>query len=545
MNRKMRGMSRPLTSLAARNFLLSMSAVFAFAFSGIANVHAEAEKMGNVVQISEGKVKGLVSDHIGKFLGIPYAAPPVGDLRWRPPQDVQPWAQTREATKFANWCPQQKRGIFAAPSVTEDCLYLNVFTPQIQSGRSAKRPVMVWFYGGGLFAGESNDYDGSKLARQGDVVVVTLNYRVGALGFFSHPAINAEGHLSVNYGIMDQQAALRWVKRNIAAFGGDPENVTIFGQSGGGTSVLANLQSPLSKDLFQRAINQSGTRVTVTAPATILKLGEDFAQTTGCTDQSAACLRSLSVEKILENQSGLLRVIPDFPSVDGAVITQSAFAAFRDGNYNRVPIMNGLVSDEQAFFMPELNTGVPLKEEEFERFASSFGVQYKDKLLEKYPLKNYPDASLALIAMAQGSKACTARSLDLQWVKHAPVYAYEFQDRTAPSYFPAMSFQMRAYHTSELQYLFPLFHGGLGTPHPLNRAQEALADEMVRYWTNFARTGSPNGSVKDMRKARAKWSPYSVVNDNVQILDLPAPAASQDYGGKNDCALWDPILQWK
>jgi para-nitrobenzyl esterase len=528
--------------LAVRALPALLSAMLGLAAAG---AQAQDAQTTGIVHTQEGDVQGLAADSIGKFLGIPYAAPPVGDLRWRPPQDVQPWAQTLQATKFANWCPQQQRGVFAAPSSTEDCLYLNVFTPDATPSASAKRPVMVWFYGGGLFSGESNDYDGSKLAKRGGVVVVSLNYRIGALGFFSHPAINGEGHPYANYGIMDQQSALKWVQRNIAAFGGDPKNVTIFGQSGGGTAVLANLQSPLSKGLFHRAINESGTRIAVTPPATMLKLGEDFAKTAGCTDQSAACLRSLTVDQVLANQAGITRVVSDFPSVDGTVITSSAFAAFSKGNYNKVPILTGLVQDEQAFFMAELNTKVPLTAEEFDRYAASFGAEHKDKLLKKYPLQDYASPSLAEIAMAQGSKACTARSLDRAWAKHAPVYAYEFRDRTAPSYFPETSYPMRAYHTSELQFLFPLFHGGQGTSKPLSAEQEKLSDMMVDYWTSFARAGSPNHGGKGKADAPPAWARYSAQKDNIQVLDLPAPKAAQGYGKENDCALWDPVLSWK
>src|SRR5882724_2752940 len=220
--------------------------------------------------------------------------------------------------------------------------------PEANPDPTAHHPVMVWFYGGGLFSGESNDYDGSKLASRGGVIVVTFNFRVGALGFLSHPAINAEGHPFANYGIMDQQLALKWVQRNIAAFGGDPDNVTIFGQSGGGTAVMANLQSPLSKGLFHRAINQSGTRIALTTPETSLKLGQEFAAAAGCANQSAACLRALTVEQVLKNQAGIVSRVSDFPSVDGTVITRSAFEAFKTGDYNRVPILTGLVRDEQA-----------------------------------------------------------------------------------------------------------------------------------------------------------------------------------------------------
>jgi para-nitrobenzyl esterase len=495
-----------------------------------------------LVHAPAGDLQGISVAGIAEFLGIPYADPPVGELRWRPPQPKPRWAQTLQATKFANTCPQPQRGVFAAPSKTEDCLYLNVFSPATASEASARLPVMVWFHGGGLFSGESNDYNGSKLASRGRVVVVTLNYRVGALGFLSHPAINAEGHPFANYGIMDGQLALRWVQTNIAAFGGDPGNVTIFGQSGGGTAVMANLASPLSRGLFHRAINQSGTRIAVTPQATELKLGEEFASLAGCTDQSPQCLRALSVDQVLAHQGGILGVVPDFPSIDGTVITRAALDAFESGQFNRVPIMTGLVGDEQAFFLPEANTKKPLTAEDFMRYTVSFGAAHKEKLLARYPLADYPSPSLAEIAMAQGAKACTARLLDRAWSKFVPVYAYEFADRTAPSYFPDVSYPMRAYHTAELQYLFPRFRGGQGTSHPLGDAQEHLSDLMVDYWTTFARAGEPDRSEAH---GLPSWPRYSAEKDNTLVLDLPGPKTQDGYGKANDCALWDRILDYR
>lgn len=503
---------------------------------------AQAPLLTDVIRSTEGDLQGVVADGVNRFLGIPYAAPPVGELRWQPPRDVTPWAQTLQATRFGNTCAQSQRGVFASPSNTEDCLYLNVFAPASKPAQPANRPVMVWFYGGGLFSGESNDYDGSKLARRGDVVVVTLNYRVGALGFLSHPAINAEGHPFANYGIMDQQLALKWVQRNIAAFGGNPENVTIFGQSGGGTAVMANLQSPLSKGLFHRAINQSGTRIAVTPPATALKAGQDFAAAAGCGDQSAKCLRSLSVAQVLDHQASIVRYVADFPSVDGIVITQPAFEAFSKGLFNQVPIMTGLVRDEQAFFLPEPNTHKPLTEDDFDRYATSFGAEHKETLLKAYPLGSYASPSLAEIAMAQGAKACTARLLDQQWAKYVPVYAYQFDDRTAPSYFPEVSYPMRAYHTAELQYLFPLFRGGQGTSHPLSDAQERLSDVMVDYWTTFARHGMPD---RTGEQVSANWPRYSAERDNIHSLDISGPKTVDGYGKANDCSLWDTILSFQ
>jgi para-nitrobenzyl esterase len=207
--------------------------------------------------------------------------------------------------------------------------------------------------------------------------------------------------------------------------------------------------------------------------------------------------------------------------------------------------MTGLVRDEQAYFLPETNAHVPLTVEDFNRYAASFGAEHTQALLAKYPLANYANPSLAEIAMAEGAKACTARSLDRAWSKYAPLYAYEFDDRTAPSYFQPVSYFMGAFHTSELQYIFPMFHGGRGTPHPLNAEQEQLSDTLVGYWTDFARSGAPDHAAKDAKSAPPAWPRYSAAKDDIQILDLGIQKPADGYGKEYDCALWDPILSLK
>ena len=208
------------------------------------------------VATAEGPVEGFVKDGVTRFLGIPYAKPPVGNLRWMPPQPVAKWTAVRQATKFGPTCAQVTTlGVFAGPpNSNEDCLYLNVFTGDTK----ARRPVLVWIHGGGYFDGASNDYDAAKLVTRGKLVVVTFNYRLNLFGFMAHPVIDAEGHRFGNYGIMDMQAVLQWVKRNAAAFGGDPGNVTVGGQSAGAGASTALVVSPGSKGLLHRAIFQSG-----------------------------------------------------------------------------------------------------------------------------------------------------------------------------------------------------------------------------------------------------------------------------------------------
>ena len=224
--------------------------------------HGGHGSSGPVVSTDKGSVRGFVENGVYSFLGIPYAAPPVGNLRWRPPAPAKRWDGVRDATEFGNICPQvTELGAFAGPtSITEDCLYLNVFTTGT-SHHGGKKPVIVWIHGGGNLDGATNGYDGSKLARGGPLgtptVVVTINYRLGLFGFLSEQHLNSEGHPWGNYGILDSQAALRWVQRNIAAFGGDPNNVTLGGQSAGAIDTAANLISPASAGLFHRAITQS------------------------------------------------------------------------------------------------------------------------------------------------------------------------------------------------------------------------------------------------------------------------------------------------
>jgi para-nitrobenzyl esterase len=497
---------------------------------------------GPKIQTSDGPIQGFYAHGVAEFLGIPYAAPPVGDLRWRPPQPAAQWSETLLTVDFGNTCVQNQPGKFAHPSITEDCLYLNVYTPQDYATKAEQRPVLVWFYGGGLVAGETNDYDGSKLAGRGDSVVVTVNYRVGTLGFFAQAALDGEGHDVGNYGLMDQQFALKWVQANAAKFGGNPHNVTIFGQSGGATAVMANLVSPTAAGLFQRIINESGTHVVATPLADAEKIGEDFAAKAGCTTNVEACLRALSPAAIIT-----LRTAPaSFFIVDGKTITQAPYKSFESGQFNRVPILTGLVADEQAFFLPELQGGprTPLTAAGFKDFVASYGKDWSSAILADYTLSAYASPSLAEIAVAQGSKACTARRFDQLWSQYVPVYAYQFDDETVPSYLPKASYPTRAYHTAELLYLFPLFHGGQGTPHLLDDAQERLSDQLVSWWTNFARTGNPNAR----GDAKPQWEKYSTARDNVMMIAQKNSHMTTGYGSqtypdnmKNDCALWDKI----
>jgi para-nitrobenzyl esterase len=306
---------------------------------------------GPVVVTKDGPVRGLFANGVNAYLGIPYAAPPVGDLRWRPPA---PPAQHGliDATQFANTCPQvTELGAFAGPSsTTEDCLYLNVFTTGT-GGR--QKPVLVWIHGGGNVDGETNDYDGSKLATGGPlgtpIVVITMNYRMGLFGFLSESHLNAEGHPFANYGILDQQAVLRWVRANVAAFGGDPNNVTLGGQSAGAINTAASVMSPAAAGLFQRAIFQSSPipNAYFLPGAAALALGNNFAAAAGCSD--AACLRGLSTERILQLQ-GTANANGPFvfggAIVDGTIVPVLPETAWTTGAYRHMPMLGGTTKDD-------------------------------------------------------------------------------------------------------------------------------------------------------------------------------------------------------
>src|SRR4029079_16352837 len=292
---------------------------------------------------------------VNQFLGIPYAAPPVGALRWMPPAPAAHHALL-DATEFANTCPQvTELGAFAGPSsVTEDCLYLNVFT----TGTSPAKAVLVWIHGGGNIDGETNDYDATKLAQNG-IVVVTINYRMGLFGFLSESHLNAEGHPWGNYGIRNSQAALRWVQANIAAFGGDATKVALGGQSAGSSDTSANLISPAAAGLFHRAINQSApTSNFLVAPAsnpglssaaTALQRGNNFAAAANCS--SSACLRGLTAERILQLQGTPNANGPyvSGPFIDGTIIPISPITAWTTGQYNKMPILGGATKEESTF----------------------------------------------------------------------------------------------------------------------------------------------------------------------------------------------------
>lgn len=516
-----------------------------------------------IVSTRQGPVEGLSRQGVSEFLGLAYAKPPLGPLRWMPPQAPEPWTGVRRATQFAPTCAQVTTlGPFAGPpNNNEDCLYLNVFTPDLK----ARLPVLVWIHGGGYYDGESNDYDATKLAKRGKLVVVTINYRLNLFGFMANPAIDREGHPFGNYGIMDMQAALKWVKQNIASFGGDPDNVTVGGQSAGAGAAAALVISPATHGLIQRAIFQSGGYTPFTPKEIAEQRGQKFAEAAGCrSGDIAACLRKLPASKV-EALAGTPAATGPFfstPMVDGTVIPQQEIDAITSGHFNRVPILFGTTRDEGNFFngvVQYFKKGrAPLTVADFRAYLEkSYGGNAGPAgSAPPYPkatvdavLNHYPPAKLG-VQMAwdrahSDMLACRGQYTAQALAAYVPVYMYLFDDPTAPSYFPKMpGYQALAYHTGDIGYLFVGYHGGpQGLATSLNPRQEQLSDHLIDAWARFARTANPNGQ-GDLPwprwKKGAKERAYFIENNDWKSVQTNA-----EFAAAHQCSFWNTILRYK
>ncbi len=498
-----------------------------------------------IVTTGDGAVRGTTAGTVAEFLGIPYAAPPTGYLRWRPPQPPAGWRGVRDATQFAPSCPQPGSPFLPPGPFSEDCLYLNVYTPALsisdmRSSDQDSRPVLVWIHGGGLTEEAGRNYDGSKLAADG-TVVVTINYRLGALGFLAHPALASRpGGPAGNYGLMDQQAALRWVRDNIAQFGGDPHNVTIAGQSAGGLSVLAQMVSPGSRGLFQKAIIQSGSFALNQRPlADAEAAGEAFAAQAGCPDQTAACLRQLPVSDLVN---------PNFVEipgvVDGKVLTEPIGTALAAGQFARVPVLNGTNHDEERIFVTigltvSQGTDVPIPEQPVTPdnyqtdIAAALGVPAARAaaIAAEYPPAAYPSPPVAFSALVgDASFACPALQIDQLTSQRVPTYAYEFNDDNAPQLFTPPGFVPPvATHESELPYLFDLPNAPF--PAQLSVGQQALAASMRAAWANFAARGNP-------ATRAVPWPAFGAGSAQMLSLVPPQPQIETDFAARHHCAFW-------
>lgn len=490
---------------------------------------ARAADSNDQVTIKSGLLRGAANSDgsVRMFKSIPFAAPPAGDLRWRAPQPAAKWAGARDASKFGPACLQTNVFgdiYFRDAQPSEDCLNLDIWIPAKAEGK--RIPVFLWFYGGGLVAGSSSEprYDGENLAKKG-IIVVNANYRIGIFGFFAHPELTKESehHASGNYGFLDQVAALHWVVDNIEAFGGDPHNITIGGESAGSFSVSALMASPLSKNLFQKALGESGAffpdqktgglqlRPLAEAEQIGLKFGESIGAAT------VAQLRAKSGEEILQahaKQNGGFGV--SGPDIDGYFLSSDVLSTYAQGAQSHVPLLAGWNADE-AKMMVLFNPQKPTPKSFAEQAQTRFGDQAA-QFLKLYPAADDQQAITSAEALASDDFIAfsTWKWIDMQRKTGAsPVYQYRFEQvpATKPDakMGPIPMSEAGARHACEIEYVFGTLKSQEGVPW--TEGDFKVSDEMSSYWANFVKTGDPNG------KGLPEW-PKSDAQNGYQVLHL-------------------------
>lgn len=538
-----RAVRRALLPLAALALLLALAAP-------VQAGAAAADDGGRpVADTDRGAVRGRQATGYRTFEGIPYAAPPTGPLRWRLPAPAAPWSGVRDAGSPGARCVQLPAVGPGGPSGSEDCLFLNVTAPDgapppPPGGTPPRRPVMVWFHGGGFLNGAGDLYAPGRLATEGGALVVTVNYRLGVFGLFGHPALAG----APDFALADQQAALRWVRANAARFGGDPDRVTLFGESAGALSVCAHLVAPASAGLFHRAIMQSGSCST-TIPARSLLPGLDTytpfvpqertlsegsaaAARLGCdrpaAADTAACLRGLDPGKLATPE---LMQRFSLVSYGGDLLPTEPRRALERGEFARVPVVQGSNRDEMRIFLGQTLPGYPVPDPQGyrARLRASFGDSAA-RIEAAYPVAAYPAPSLAFAAvLSDAAFLCPQLRDSRALLRHVATYDYRFDDRNAPNPtgLPEVAgFPYGAAHGFELPYLFD-------TGLPLSAPQRSLSERMTGYWTRFAAAGDPTAA-----GTAPRWPRSPAV---LSLAPGPAGIRTVDASAEHHCALWDSV----
>ena len=487
----------------------------------------------SVVRTVDGAVRGTVTDDVRRFQGIPYAAAPVGELRWRSPEPAKAWPDVRDGTRPGAPCPQAWPGEDGTPQVSgsEDCLFLNVTTP---SGAVGPRPVMVFVHGGGFTGGQGAPYDPTRVVTQGGVVVVTMNYRLGALGFLAHPAFDDPA--AGNFGLVDQQAALRWVRDNIAAFGGDPGNVTLWGESAGAFSTCAQLAAPGARGLFHKAIVQSGPCANpVVTREEAQRRGVTTAAELGCPDtgDTVACLRALPPEafagrydeRVYRQVHRDLAARPWLPVAGTPALPQHPVDALRAGTAADVPMIHGGTRDEARSHvaMAYDMVGSPLTAGQYPQVVAALFGADADAVVAGYPVSRYPSPGLALATALSDDGRTVGACTQQQVVDTAsgPVFTYEFAE---PVDDVIGSVPMGAHHGADVRYFFDSAFPG-APPASRTAEEDALAGRLIGYWTAFAATGSPG--------------PDWPAADGATVLQIDAEGSRPiDLAAEHRCDFW-------
>jgi len=482
------------------------------------------------IRLTSGPVTGSAAEGVRVYKGIPYAAPPVGELRWQAPQPPAPWTQPRRCLAYGPSCPQADSPLDRDKETlnqSEDCLYLNVWSPAQDTGE--KLPVMVWIHGGGLVQGSGSKplYDGVSLARHG-VVLVTINYRLGAFGFFTHPDLGQAG----NWGLLDQIAALQWVRDNIAQVGGDAGNVTIFGESAGALSVHILMASPMARGLFHRAIAESGAAPSRTITlAKSQALWQKKAADLGVTDwaHGLAALRQKSAADIVK-MSGQVGSLPgksgtEMLCLEGQVLAENPAATFAAGHEAPVPFLVGSNADEGTLFT---RTAAPKTVRGYGFVVRRMFGEYADEVLRLYPAATDADVKGAFSA-ALGDVSFTANARrSARWHAAAghPTWRYFFSYRPPATAATGMG----ATHGIEIPFVFGNLTATLSAPEA-----RQLGDAMAAYWTAFARNGKPEA------EGLPAWDAYGAARDNVLVFDRTI--GPQEHLRAEQCDLWDKVME--
>lgn len=491
------------------------------------------------VQTDKGPVEGVTIGATRAFLGIPYAAPPVGDLRWKPPVPHEPWTETFQARMKGAPCAQIGLiGGMLDSASKEDCLTLNVWAPERLA--TPAPPVLVWIHGGAFVLGSNRDlmYDGQVLAEMTGAVVVNINYRLGAFGYLALSELEAEdsAHPSTGvYGLEDQRAALEWVKNNIAAFGGDPNRVMLFGESAGGISTCMQMVSPQSKGLFQSAVIESGPCDSVTAKDQALALGAQFVGALGCTGAPdvLACLRGKTTSEVanaLPSSTDL--IFGDgarwFPVLDGWFLPNKPLTLLESGNFNKVPTILGSNADEGSLFFYLGDTKIA-DDAQLETFAEQLVPGHGKDVVARYSSATYGTAQKAAeAAVGHAGFVCPTRRAARALAKSGtPTYQYHFTYAPPGSLFPDLG----AFHAAEIKFVFGI--PSQLTPAPLSDEELVLSSAIQGYWSRLAGSGDPNG------KDALAWPKYDASKDETMVLDLTSKVESGV--NKDICDFWDGL----
>ena len=512
-------MSRRTIALITILCILAATALFG---TGCGGSGTTATTTMEVPQLADGPISGVLEDGVWTYKGVPFAAPPVGELRWKEPQPVEPWSDTLACDSYGPSCPQPMSdwtGMMDVGYTDEDCLYLNVWTPA--QTPDEKLPVMVWIHGGAFTSGTGSlpIYDGHNLAGK-EVVVVTINYRLGALGLMAHPLLSEESPngVSGNYGLLDQVAALEWVRDNIDVLGGDPDNVTVFGESAGGMSILDLMVSPLAEGLFGRAIVESGPMLDLGLPINDFptleeaeKTGEEISKELGCDEEEdeLVALREVSPDELIEASSGdnqFFSPINLGPNVDGYLLPEVPSAAFAAGKQHAVPLLTGINANEGTIFLPDITLN------QYQMLGNYLYGEYATEVEALYPAQTDTEvkASMDRLVTQMGFGASARFTADCADEVGTPAYLYLFNQ--APSD-PRVQ-QLGVFHGLEIMYVF----GNLDkvAMEGVGEADYALSEDMMDYWTSFARAGDPNQG-----GAATAWPAYTI--EAAEYLELAEP----------------------